>query len=118
MLWISGFTLALLIGLMPETLADAVLLRRARRLRKLTGDDRYRSMGEIKESLQTAGDITREALVRPFVLMLECVLAIRFMTKTTILTPLFLLGHRVSPSLLFYSFSVLTPDFPSSVFSS
>lgn len=74
MLWISGFSFAFLVLLMPETLSDAVLLRRARRLRKLTGDDRYKSMSEIKESLLTKKDIAKEALIRPFVLMLEYVL--------------------------------------------
>lgn len=71
MLWISAFAFGFLVLLMPETLSDAVLLRRARRIRKLTGDDRYKSMGEIKEELLTKKDIAREALVRPFVLMLE-----------------------------------------------
>jgi DHA1 family multidrug resistance protein-like MFS transporter len=69
--WISGFTSLFLSIFLPETLADTILLKRARRLRKLTGNDNLRSLSEIKQSEMAAGAVAREYLVRPFQLMME-----------------------------------------------
>lgn len=69
--WASGFAAIWLIIWLPETLPDTILLKRAQRLRKLTGNERLRSLSEIKQAELTAGDIAKEYLVRPFNLMLE-----------------------------------------------
>jgi len=69
--WVSGFTSILLLFLFPETLPDTILLKRARRLRKLTGNENLRSLSEIKQSEMTAGAVAKEYLVRPFQLMME-----------------------------------------------
>lgn len=57
--------------LLPETLGDTILLKRARRIRKLTGDDRYLSESEIKQANISARELATEALIRPFQLMME-----------------------------------------------
>ena len=48
LLWISGFTLVVLFFLLPETFASNILSRRARRIRRITGDQRYASEAEIE----------------------------------------------------------------------
>lgn len=69
--WISGFSAVFLVFLLPETLPGTILLKRARRLRKLTGNDRLRSMSEIEQAGVSAGAVAAEYLIRPFQLMLE-----------------------------------------------
>lgn len=51
---------------MPETSEDNILLRRAKRLRKLTGDEKYISQSELNERNMTARTIVQNALVKPF----------------------------------------------------
>jgi DHA1 family multidrug resistance protein-like MFS transporter len=48
LLWISGFALVLLFFLLPETFAPNILSRRARRIRRITGDQKYASEAEIE----------------------------------------------------------------------
>lgn len=69
--WISGFSAIFLAFFLPETLPGTILLKRAKRLRKLTGNDRLRSMGEIEQAEMSAGAVAAEYLIRPFQLMLE-----------------------------------------------
>jgi DHA1 family multidrug resistance protein-like MFS transporter len=70
-MWISGFTLVFLSLLLPETYEATILLKRARRLRKLTGNPELRSQSEIDEASLTHGEVVYESLVRPFVLAAE-----------------------------------------------
>lgn len=69
--WISGFSSVFLLFFLPETLGDTILLKRARRLRELTGNENLRSLSEIKQSEMTTKAIAWESLVRPFQLMIE-----------------------------------------------
>ena len=69
--WISGFTSIFLFFLLPETLGDTILLRRAQRLRKLTGNGKLRSASEIKQAEMKTGEVMKEFLWRPFQLMAE-----------------------------------------------
>lgn len=69
--WISGFSSIFLAFFLPETLPDTILLKRARRLRRLTGNERLRSMSEIKQAQMEPAEVAKEYLVRPFQLMIE-----------------------------------------------
>lgn len=69
--WVSGFSAIFLAILLPETLPGTILLKRAKRLRKLTGNPRLRSMSEIEQAHMTPRAIAAEYLIRPFQLMLE-----------------------------------------------
>ena len=71
LIWISGFALAFLALLLPETYEPTILLRRAARLRKLTGNPHLRSQSEIDAASTKASERLYEALVRPFVLAAE-----------------------------------------------
>jgi len=66
MLWLSGFSLALLIFTLPETSAGTIPLRRAKRLRKLTGNDKLKSVSEIEAGNMTGAEVAKMTLIRPF----------------------------------------------------
>lgn len=65
MLWMSGGTLLLLLFFLPETSGETILLRRAERLRKLTGNDRIHSQGEIETKHMSTNEIVSMSLLRP-----------------------------------------------------
>lgn len=66
MLWLSGPICIAMFVLLPETSADTILLRRARRLRKLTGRDDLYSQSEIDQAYMSAREIVANALFRPW----------------------------------------------------
>ncbi|KAK5085406.1 GTPase-activating protein [Lithohypha guttulata] len=70
LMWLSGFCLAVLVPFLPETSSANILYRRARRLRKLTGNDKLVSEGEIAGADMKPMDMVRMTLVRPFTLSL------------------------------------------------
>ncbi|KAF3395955.1 Caffeine resistance protein 5 [Penicillium rolfsii] len=66
LMWISGFTLVLLVFFLPETYAPNILCRRAARVRKITGDSNCVSESELELQSVTKKELLFEALVRPF----------------------------------------------------
>jgi DHA1 family multidrug resistance protein-like MFS transporter len=70
MLWLNGPIFLVLFFFLPETSSANILLRRAQRLRKITGDENLKSQSEIDQAKMTASDIAVEALWRPFQLIL------------------------------------------------
>lgn len=50
---------------MPETSAPNILLRRAERLRRLTGSQKLQSQSEIDQAHLTISGIAVEALIKP-----------------------------------------------------
>ncbi|KAK0492784.1 major facilitator superfamily domain-containing protein [Armillaria luteobubalina] len=74
LLWIAGFALIFLLLLLPETYEPTILLKRAQRLRKLTGNQELRSQGEKDKEGESLGAVMQEALIRPFILAKEPVL--------------------------------------------
>ncbi|GAB7350827.1 hypothetical protein MBLNU459_g1361t1 [Dothideomycetes sp. NU459] len=68
LMWLSGFCWVFLMFCFPETSANNILLRRTKRLRKLTGNDKLRCEPEIMGESMTAKDIVMMSVVRPFTL--------------------------------------------------
>ena len=68
LIWISGFALLFLAFLLPETYEANILLKRARHLRKFTGNPNLRSQSEIDEARMNHREFIYESLVRPFLL--------------------------------------------------
>ncbi|RVX75323.1 hypothetical protein B0A52_00676 [Exophiala mesophila] len=64
-LWMSAPVFVVMFLLMPETNADNILYRRAQRLRKLTGNDKLRSQGEINQRNTTVSKMIIEQLWLP-----------------------------------------------------
>jgi len=65
MLWLSGPIWVLMFLCLPETSASNILLRRARRLRKLTGNEKLKSQSEIDQSHLTFNEILLNSLYIP-----------------------------------------------------
>jgi DHA1 family multidrug resistance protein-like MFS transporter len=70
MLWLNGPIFLALFFFLPETSSATILLRRAQRLRSLTGNPNLRSQSELDQANLTPRAIATEALWRPFELML------------------------------------------------
>lgn len=68
---LSGLGLVVTLFFLPETLPANILYRRAQRLRKLTGDQRLRSQGEINQSALSASHIIAHDLYMPIRISLE-----------------------------------------------
>ncbi|KAJ7286873.1 major facilitator superfamily domain-containing protein [Mycena rebaudengoi] len=75
LLWITSFAVVFLSLFLPETYGPTILLKRAQRLRKLTGNPELRTETERSEESKSAKEVVYEALVRPFVLAKEPALA-------------------------------------------
>ena len=71
LLFLSLFTLIVLSFFFGETSSATILLRRARRLRKLTGNKNLRSQSEIEQAETSLATNVGQSLLRPFLLMRE-----------------------------------------------
>ncbi|KAK8221072.1 major facilitator superfamily domain-containing protein [Phyllosticta capitalensis] len=70
MLWLSGPVWVVMFLFLPETSASTILLRRAQRLRRATGNMNFKSQSEIDQANMKVHDVVVEALWRPFQLIL------------------------------------------------
>ncbi|KAI9039817.1 MFS transporter [Aspergillus affinis] len=66
LLWMSGAVLVFCVIFLPETFAPNILYRRARRLRKVTGNQNLYCEAEIELSNMSTTSVIFEALIRPF----------------------------------------------------
>ncbi|EEU34351.1 uncharacterized protein NECHADRAFT_49951 [Fusarium vanettenii 77-13-4] len=64
-IWASAPIFILMFLLLPETSGANILLRRAKRLRKLTGNDRFMSQSEIDQRNMKVSSIALDALIKP-----------------------------------------------------
>ncbi|TBU42457.1 MFS general substrate transporter [Dichomitus squalens] len=71
LLFLSSASLVFLTFLMPETSSSNILLRRARRLRKRTGNPNLYTTGEIMQRNMSGREILVMTFVRPFALNFE-----------------------------------------------
>jgi DHA1 family multidrug resistance protein-like MFS transporter len=69
--WMSSPVLLALLFFMPETSPSTILLRRAQRLRKLTGNSKLQSQGEIDQRNLSASEVLISTLIRPMEIMLK-----------------------------------------------
>jgi len=70
MLWLSAPIFIMMLLFLPETSQSNILLRRAQRLRKLTGNPHYKSQSELNQANIQPRDLLFDALVRPMQLMI------------------------------------------------
>ena len=61
----TGAALVILFFGLPETSSSAILTRRARRLRRVTGNDKLKTRGEIEAENMTSRDILNMSLLLP-----------------------------------------------------
>jgi DHA1 family multidrug resistance protein-like MFS transporter len=69
--WMAAPMLLLLMLFMPETSTPNILLRRAKRLRQITGDSRLQSQSEIDQQHLSASGILVDALIKPIEITLK-----------------------------------------------
>lgn len=69
--WMASPALLFLLTLMPETSGPNILLNRAKRLRKLTGDNRLQSQSEIDQRAISTGEMVKATLIRPIEIMMK-----------------------------------------------
>lgn len=67
----SGAVTLVLALCLPETFEGYILLQRAKRLRKLTGNPNLRAQSELDQQATTLTDLTKEALFRPIIISFE-----------------------------------------------
>lgn len=82
--WMASPVLLMLLFLMPETSASNILLRRARRLRKLADDSRLQSQSEIDQRHLSASNILFSALIRPMEIMLKDPSSVLLLTNSVV----------------------------------
>ncbi|KAI9809338.1 MAG: hypothetical protein M1825_002630 [Sarcosagium campestre] len=68
-LWCSGPIFIMMFVGLPETSSPNILIRRAKRLRKLTGNPNIKSQSEINETNMNATEIVIDYLYKPFQMM-------------------------------------------------
>lgn len=68
LMWLSGFCFIFLFLFFPETSSSNMLVRRTKRLRKITGNENLRCEPELMAEHMTGHDIMMMTLVRPFTL--------------------------------------------------
>ncbi len=71
LIWFNGPILLCVFCFLPETSASNILYRRAKRMRKRTGNDSLRSEAELRPLNVTGGGILYETIVRPWVLCFQ-----------------------------------------------
>ncbi|KAL8809569.1 MAG: hypothetical protein Q9223_007907 [Gallowayella weberi] len=69
--WISAPVLILMLLFVPETSTPNILLRRASRLRKLTGDNRLMAQSEIAQKNLKPSAVAIDALIKPLEITLK-----------------------------------------------
>lgn len=67
----SGAVYIAIVIFLPETSHSQILKLRAKKLRKLTGDEKYRSLTELKT--RTVSETVKETLCRPIILLSELI---------------------------------------------
>lgn len=66
LIWLNGLCAVFMVFAMPETSADNILYRRARRVRGVTGEGRWKSAGEVEMENFEVREVVMMMLVRPF----------------------------------------------------
>lgn len=71
LMWLASALLIVLVFFFPETNEDSILYRRATRLRKITGDDRYYTAKARSEDALSLKEVAVIALYRPFKIIIK-----------------------------------------------
>ncbi|MCJ1458905.1 hypothetical protein MMC28_009281 [Mycoblastus sanguinarius] len=107
-LWLAAPIFIIMFLLNPETSSPNILLRRAARLRKLTGDDRLKSQSEIDQKGMKPSAIAMDAFVKPMEITIKDP-AIAFVnTYTALVYGIYYSFFEVFPLVypVYYNFSL------------
>lgn len=116
----SGPSFVLMFLCMPETSAENILLRRAARLRALTGDDRLRAASEIKQGKVAFKDVVWDALIKPIEITILDPAVLFVNVYTSFIYATVCISHNILSCVLltYYIFLVLLilRSFPNRIF--
>jgi DHA1 family multidrug resistance protein-like MFS transporter len=85
MLWLSAPICIVMCFFLPETSADNILLRRAGRLRKLSGQNNLKSKSEISQGHLSAREVTFNALIKPWEINILDPAVVSFLQRTAVI---------------------------------
>lgn len=71
LMMISGFALIVIFFFMPETSEWHILYKRAKRFRKITGNENYRTEAELASSHLSVAQLAKETIIRPIILSIS-----------------------------------------------
>ncbi|EDO19653.1 hypothetical protein Kpol_1018p195 [Vanderwaltozyma polyspora DSM 70294] len=109
LLWMCAATLIILIFFFPETHHDNILVRRARRLRKETGDQRYYTTAEKKESELDMKSFILSSLYKPIKIIIKEPIVLAFDVYIALCYGIFYLFFEAFPIVFvgIYHFTVV-----------
>lgn len=107
-LWAAGPIFILMMVLLPETSTPNILLRRAARLRKLTGDARLKSQSEIDQKNIKPSAIVIDAIIKPMEITIKDPAILFVNLYTAIIYGIYYSFFEVFPLVypVFYGFSL------------
>ncbi|EDO14789.1 hypothetical protein Kpol_358p7 [Vanderwaltozyma polyspora DSM 70294] len=108
LLWMCTAIFILMIFFFPETHHDNILVRRARRLRKETGDNRYYALAEKNESVMDFKSFISYAIKKPFKLIIREPIILAFDIYTALCYGIFYLFFEAFP-IVFVGIYNFTP---------
>lgn len=107
--WLSAATLLLLVAFFPETQHNNILHRRAERIRRETGDNRYYTKQERIESKINLREFCIDIITRPFKIMILEPVVLAFNTYTALCYGSFYLFFEAFPIVFvgIYNFTLV-----------
>lgn len=122
-IWASAPILLAMFVSLPETSTPTILLRRAQRLRKLTGNKRFMSQSEIDQRHMKVSSIVLDALIKPMEITIKDPAVLFVQVYTAIIYAIYY-SCKSSPKLgdlsgagglilILYSLRSLPPRLPS-----
>lgn len=107
--FLSGFCACLLVFTFPETSHTAILSRRARRIRKQTGDSRYYTIQEKIDSKMKVSEFLIETLYRPICMIVQDPIVLAFDIYISVVYGVFNLFFEAFPIVFVdvYHFSLI-----------
>lgn len=79
---VSGFFYVVFVAIVPETHHSTILKKRAKHLRKITGDDTYRAIAELK--IRSRKEVAKESFLRPLILLSELIVFLMTMYMSVV----------------------------------
>lgn len=106
--WAAGPVLLLMFSVLPETSTPNILLRRAERLRKLTGESRLMAQSEIDQAKLSTREVVVDALIKPMEITIKDPAILFVNVYTAIIYGIYYSFFEVFPLVypVYYGFSL------------
>ncbi|OBT91980.1 hypothetical protein VE01_09948 [Pseudogymnoascus verrucosus] len=107
-IWAASPVLLLMFSVLPETSTPNILLRRAERLRKLTGESRLMAQSEIDQAKLSTREVVVDALIKPMEITIKDPAILFVNVYTAIIYGIYYSFFEVFPLVypVYYGFSL------------